>query len=314
MFVATPSPAPADRAGRPPGRQARLLRAPLAHTVDRLPRLPRRPRTPRPPFRRACRAVQPALPARQKFRGIGALGQLAQMRAQWPARRAGAGGRRASAACPQLRLYRPPPLASWARSASIRWIPLAGDEGYPRGGAGLRRDLPVEDDREVADTVQCVFDYPGGVRLSTMLPWPTPLAVPTSCMNSAAYPLMQGTSQVNQSRILDRLGRSTPTKSRWAFPAPPDRHRPDRRRHQTARSGPRAQDVGPGGEKSKDALYYAVESFIQCAREASLRVRRPRACRPPSSPSRRIITTGRRYLPAGWFALWRRPTRRIDEG
>ena len=71
--------------------------------------------------------------------------------------------------------------------------------------------------------------------------------------------------------------------------------------------GREPKDVGPGGEKGKDALYYAVESFIQCAREG-----KPSECGAAEGlqatvvaiKANEAITTGQKItFQPEWFAL-----------
>ena len=214
-----------------------------------------------------------------KFISSGMAGQIAQVRAQWHRKESW----RRAAATPERervlnwRLYKessagllgeigvhPLDVVTWA----LRKLPESV-QGF--GGILQWR----EDDREVADTVQCVVEYPGGIRLF----------YDATLANSfeGAYQLFMG----SDAAIYLREDRGWMVKEAdapqivWEVYAHKDKIGDelgialiaDATKHLA--QGKMPGEMGPGGEKGKDALYYCVEGFLNCIREG-----KPPACGP----------------------------------
>ncbi|MDH7570354.1 MAG: Gfo/Idh/MocA family oxidoreductase [Armatimonadota bacterium] len=204
------------------------------------------------------------------FVKAGALGRVAQARAQWHRkdswRKAGATPERDRAL--NWRLYKETSAGLIGEvgihqidtvSVALRALPLSA-QGF--GGILQWRD----DDRSVPDTVQCVIEYPGGVRL----------VYDATLANSfdGAYELMMG----SDSAILLREKKAWMFKEAdapqlgWEVYAHRDKLGNEMGIALIANASKLlAQNKMPGKDEEvvleKDALYYAVEEFIRCIRE-----------------------------------------------
>ncbi|NLC56616.1 MAG: Gfo/Idh/MocA family oxidoreductase [Armatimonadetes bacterium] len=289
--------------------------APLAHTVDEATAIAKAAKDAKTTFQAGLQGrCNPLYQHALKFLGIGALGQLAQMRAQWHRkeswRRVGANAERERAL--NWRLYKASSAGLMGEVGihqvdTISW----GLKAIPEAVQGFGGIYQWKDDREVADTVQCVFDYPGGVRLlyDATLANSFGGAYELYMGSDGAIYLMQERGWMIKESDAPQIGWEVyaykeqvgvPGATQTGIGLIADATK-------LLAQGREPKDVGPGGEKGKDALYYAVESFIQCAREG-----KPSECGAAEGlqatvvaiKANEAITTGQKItFQPEWFAL-----------
>lgn len=249
--------------------------APLAHTVADATDIAKAGKGAKTTFQVGLQGrCNPLYKHALKFLNIGALGEIAQARAQWHKkeswRRAGANAERERAL--NWRLYKAS-SAGLLGEVGIHQVDTVtwGLKKLPESVYGFGFIAQWKDDRELADTVQCIFEYPGGVRL----------VYDATLANSfdGAYQVFMGSDAAIYLReergwmikesdapqigwevyaYKEQVGVPGATQTGIGLIADATK---------ILAQGRDPKEVGPGGEKGKDALYYAVESFIQCARE-----------------------------------------------
>jgi predicted dehydrogenase len=207
-----------------------------------------------------------------KFVRTGALNNIVQARAQWHRKQSWRRAARDPKIERQLnwRLFKESSLGL-VGEVGVHQLDVASWflKKLPLSVVGFGATLQWQDGREVPDTVQCLVEYPGGLRLS----------YDATLVNSydSSYELFMG----SDGAILTREDRSWLFKEAdapqlgWEVYA-----RKDKIGDETgialvadatkllAQGKTPAQAAAAAGASGKNALYYAVEDFLGCAREA----------------------------------------------